>query len=174
MRTDAELVSQALVRDKEAFGALIARHEGQVYNYCRHLLKDLHEAQDATQDTFLRAYTNLHQLKRPSRFAGWLRRIAFSVCMNRLKDLRARPQAHFAAENTNCFHSPDVGADPARDAERRELTQIVLQAIDKLPPSYRDPIRMSYLQHASRADIARSLGLSDACVSTRLSQLESS
>jgi len=169
MRSDAELVWQVRSGHREAFGVLIARYEARVYAYCRQLLDNSHEAQDATQDAFLRAYSSLHQLERPDRFAGWLRQITFSICINRLKTRRPRTEADFGhLDGMSWPDLPDVSPGPAEEAQRRELKETILKAIDTLPPAYRDPIRMSYLQHASRAEIAESLGLTPAAVSTRL------
>jgi len=77
--TDGELVGQTRVGDREAYGELVARYQGHVYGLAYSVVDNWAEAQDIAQETFIRAYMNLHQLREPDRFAAWLRRVTFSV-----------------------------------------------------------------------------------------------
>ena len=85
MPTDAEIARRVSSGDIEAFGSLVARHERLIVSICRSMLGDEHDALDAAQDTFVRAYLSLGQLRDASRLRGWLRRIARSVCANKRK-----------------------------------------------------------------------------------------
>ena len=92
-RSDAELVELARERgDKAAYGELVKRYQGHVYALAYSLLGDWHEAEDIAQEAFVRAYVNLHCLETPSRFAAWLRRIAFGTCMDWMR--RFRPELY--------------------------------------------------------------------------------
>ena len=79
METDSQLVQRTLRGDRSAFGRIIENKEGMVYTLCLRYLKDRQDAQDATQDTFLRAYVKLGQLRNPERLSAWLRRLTHSV-----------------------------------------------------------------------------------------------
>ena len=73
-RPDAELVGLTRGGDREAFGALVARYQGHVYGLAYSMVDNWAEAQDIAQETFIRAFTNLDQLRDPERFPAWLRR----------------------------------------------------------------------------------------------------
>lgn len=77
--TDAELVGLTRGGNREAYGEPVARHQGRVYGLAYSLADNQAEGQDIAQETFIRAYMNLHQLREPDRFAAWLRRVTFSV-----------------------------------------------------------------------------------------------
>src|SRR5436853_7607343 len=87
--SDAELVRRVLqVGDTGAYGQLVRRYQGHVYGLAYSILRDWSEAQDMTQEAFVRAYVNLGTLKVRGKFAAWLRRIAFSTCMDWLRTFR--------------------------------------------------------------------------------------
>lgn len=81
-QTDAELVVLTRGGDRDSYSTLVARYQGHVYGLAYSLVDDWAEAQDIAQEAFIRAYVNLDQLQDPTRFAAWLRRVAFSVAMN--------------------------------------------------------------------------------------------
>ena len=159
--TDDEAIRRLLAGETDAFGELIARYEGLVIAVCRDVLGDEHEALDAAQDAFVRAYVSLPQLRDPARLAAWLRRIASSVSLNRLNKRRPRPDG-------NHLEQPDPTGDPARHAQARELADAVMHSIARLPETYRDPARMFYLEDVPQAHIAERLGLRAGTVRTRL------
>ncbi|HET6426985.1 MAG TPA: sigma-70 family RNA polymerase sigma factor [Phycisphaerae bacterium] len=165
MPTDAEIVRRVSSGDTEAFGSLVARHEKLIVSICRSMLGDEHDALDAAQDTFVRAYLNIGQLRDAGSLQGWLRRIARSVCANRRKR-RGRGVAG-GAEPADV---PDSAPSPAEQAEAKELRQAVLGAIAALPARYRQPLEMFYVDGASGAEIAGQLGLQAGAVRTRLSR----
>ena len=87
---DADLVRRTLAGSREAYKELVTRYQGHVYGLAYSLLGDWAEAQDIAQEAFLRAYTNLDQLRERERFAAWLRRVAFGVTMDWLKSFRPK------------------------------------------------------------------------------------
>ncbi|GAG17750.1 unnamed protein product, partial [marine sediment metagenome] len=86
--TDAEVVALTRGGDNNAYKELVARYQGHVYGLVYSLVGNWTDAQDIAQETFIRAYVNLDQLRDATRFAAWLRRVAFSVAMNWLKAFR--------------------------------------------------------------------------------------
>ncbi|MFB3893310.1 MAG: sigma factor [Phycisphaerae bacterium] len=81
-RPDSKLVSQTLAGSHDAYKELVGRYQGHVYGLAYSLVANWAEAQDIAQETFIRAYSNLDQLRDRSRFAAWLRRVAFGVAMD--------------------------------------------------------------------------------------------
>src|SRR5512138_253768 len=86
--SDGELVIAARAGEQEAFKTLVTRYQGHVYGLAYSLVGNWADAQDLAQETFIRAYSNLDQIKDPAKFAAWLRRVAFSVTMNWLAAFR--------------------------------------------------------------------------------------
>ena len=86
--SDAQLVEGTRNGKRDAYAELVARYQGHVYGLAYSLVDNWAEAQDIAQEAFIRAYCNLDGLKDPSRFAAWLRRVAFSVAMDWLRTFR--------------------------------------------------------------------------------------
>ena len=138
---------------------------------CRRLSADEHEIEDGVQETFVRAYINLRQLKDARQLGPWLRRVAHSVCVNRLKQRSSRsPWKVWELRDLEAAEIPDANPGPDRLAEAKELADAVLCSIARLPETYREPIRLFYIEGDSGADIADRLGLQAGSVRTRLSR----
>jgi RNA polymerase sigma-70 factor (ECF subfamily) len=153
-RSDAELVELTRRGDRDAFGALVARYQGHVYGLAYSLADNWAEAQDIAQETFIRAYTNLDQLRDPERFPAWLRRITFSVTMNWLKAFRPGMVERFGDLDMDALEIPDFEPGPTEVVERRELAEAVLRAVASLPPKYRVPLTMFHLDGLSYQKVA--------------------
>src|SRR4051812_7110747 len=97
----------------EAFGQLIQRFEGRAYRWAFDILQDSHLAEDAVQEAFISAYEHLGQLKDPSAFPGWFKRIVLSQCtrLMRRKDFTAD-----ALDDS----APAAEPDPSEEVEERE------------------------------------------------------
>ena len=87
-KTDAELVDLARSGNHDAYGELIRRYQRSICGLAFLLVNDRYEAQDLTQEAFLRAWLNLDLLSDPAKFAPWLRRIGFGVSMDWLRVFR--------------------------------------------------------------------------------------
>ena len=153
--SDAELVQRTWSGDKEAYGDLVTRYQGHVYGLAYSLVGNWADAQDIAQETFIRAYCNLDQVRDPARFAAWLRRIAFSVSVNWLKAFRPRIFERLGSpEDMDALDIPDFAPDPSEVAEKRELADAVLGAVASLPPKYRVPLTMFHLDGLSYRKVA--------------------
>lgn len=154
-RTDAELVGLTRSSDREAYSALVARYQGHVYGLAYSLAGNWADAQDIAQETFVRAYINLGQLRDPARFAAWLRRVTFSVAMNWLKAFRPRLFQHLDGRvDLETLEIPDFRPGPPEVVEKRELAEAVQRAIASLPPKYRVPLTMFHLDGLSYQKVA--------------------
>ena len=152
---DATLVEQARGGDKHAFGELVTRYQGHVYGLAYSIVNNWVEAQDIAQETFIRAYLNLDQLRCPERFAAWLRRVTFGVAMNWLKAFRPGLFAQLGSpENPDHFEIPDFAPGPPEVVEKRDLANAVLGAIASLPAKYRVPLTMFHLDGLSYQKVA--------------------
>ena len=153
--TDGQLVHQTQSGDHDAYRQLVARYQGHVYGLAYSLVGDWTQAQDIAQETFIRAYTNLGQLRDGRRFAAWLRRVAFSVAMNWLKAFRPGLFRELDGKvDLEHLEIPDFRPGPPEVAEKRELADAVLAAVADLPPKYRLPITMFHLDGLSYKKVA--------------------
>ena len=153
--TDAQLVSLTRSGDRDAYGALVARYQGHVYGLAYSLVGNWADAQDIAQETFIRAYANLDQLRDPARFPAWLRRVTFSVAMNWMKAFRpALFQQLDGHVDLDTLEIPDFRPGPAEVVEKRELADAVQRAIASLPAKYRVPLTMFHLDGLSVQKVA--------------------
>ncbi|MBF0551254.1 MAG: sigma-70 family RNA polymerase sigma factor, partial [Deltaproteobacteria bacterium] len=78
--SEAALIKACQAGKKDAFDVLVGRHQHKIYNICYVLLGDHNEAEDAAQDTFIKAYRAIHQFRLESAFSTYLYRIAVNTC----------------------------------------------------------------------------------------------
>jgi len=145
--SDAALVRACLARDADAFAALMRRHARRVYSIAyAHTMRHA-DAEDVTQETFIRAYRRLAQLRAPERFASWVSRIAYTCSQDAL---RARVDEEVA-----------VALDVLRNAAAAvrkdcdgEMMDTVLDALASLTLPYRVAVTLRYMDGASYEEIA--------------------
>jgi len=163
-------VLQAQQGSDEAFTRLVEEHQTHVYNLCYRMLGEPEAAEDAAQETFLRAYQNLHRYDQNRPFATWLLSIAAHYCIDRL---RRRKLSVFSIDQENddgaTFEiadsaSPDPEAESVKHEERDRL-HILLKGLDATD---RAAIIMRYWYDFSEVEIAESLRLTVSAVKSRL------
>lgn len=159
----AELVRQAQDGDEGAFTHLVKNHQNFVLGYAFNRLGDFHRAQDVVQETVMIAHAKLGSLHDPEAFSGWLRGIALNCCRRSIRMTRG--------DWVSLDHHLELeaeGDDPLVQVERFEETDLVHQAIAKLPPGLRDVTTLYYLEERSQKDVAAFLGVSIAKVNNDL------
>ncbi len=149
MSEDCELARRAVQGDQEAFGELVRRHQAAVFRIAYRLLGEREAAEDAVQETFLRAWKTLprYDLERP--FAPWLKKIAVNLCLNLLK---RRPLFPLTMWKHDSNHPP-----PEEEVVQREQEHSVHAAILSLPPCSRVIIELRHFQGMTYAEIAQTL-----------------
>ena len=154
---DAALVARARRGDPSAFDGIVRRHQTRIYNLAYRMLRNREDAEDVTQEAFLRAFESLPRLRDQAAVSAWISRIAANLCVNWLRS-RARSEVPVDPADLQ----PDLpggGLDPAADAR---------QAVDSLPPRYRLAVVAFYLEGRSYDEAARNLGISVRALKTRL------
>ena len=127
--SDQDLVRLTLQGQSDCYRPLVARYQGHVYGLAYSLVANWTDAQDIAQETFIRAYSNLDQLRDGSKFAAWLRRVTFGVAMDWLRTFRPKLFAQIDGNvDLEKLEIPDFAPGPAEVAERRELADAVLRA----------------------------------------------
>ena len=108
--TDGQLV-ELVRRDRKtvAYGELVKRYQSRTYGFAYSLIGDWAQAQDMTQEAFVRAYLNLEQLRDPDKFAPWLRKVAFGTCMDWRKTFR--PEFYHLTDAVEDIAELQIAAD---------------------------------------------------------------
>lgn len=166
--SDDELVSRVRGGDHEAFAALVERHKRSVYNLGYRLLGNSQDADDAAQETFMRAYTRLATYAPDGRFGAWLSAICSHWCIDtmRARGRRVQTVALGKVPESDRFISQLEG--PEEWALIRASRDEVQGWLDALPPRYRTVLALRYFQDLSYNEIAEVLGEPVSTVRMRL------
>ena len=170
MNDELAWVLQAQQGSDEAFTKLVEEHQTHVYNLCYRMLGEPEAAEDAAQESFLRAYQNLQRYDRNRPFATWLLSIAAHYCIDRL---RRRKLSMFSLDEENDDGVTFEIADPASPnpeaesvkREERDRLHILLKDLDATD---RAAIILRYWNDYSEIEIAESLNLTVSAVKSRL------
>jgi len=129
MRTeDGRIIQECLNGEREAFGVLVDKYKEGIYAFAYSKLRDFQDAEDVTQEVFLRAYRDLRSLKRWERFAFWLYRIAYARCAELLKMKSRRADQDFIEDQ-----EPAALDAPSLDSYRvDQLSESVREALNLL------------------------------------------
>jgi RNA polymerase sigma-70 factor (ECF subfamily) len=163
-------VIQAQQGNDEAFTKLVEEYQTHVYNLCYRMLGEPEAAEDAAQETFLRAYQNLHRYDANRSFATWLLSIGAHYCIDRL---RRRKLSVFSMDEENddgtTFEIPDAASpDPEAESVKRENRDRLHILLKELDETDRAAIIMRYWYDYSEMEIAESLKLTVSAVKSRL------
>ncbi len=168
---DLPLVDRVLAGDKEAFEELVQRNERRVYRVTLAVTGNAEDAEEAMQDTFLRAYQHLGGFQRASRFSTWLTRIAVNEGLQlrrRRRNVRSLDELMISEEEKLPRQLQDWHDDPEKLYAKEEMRQIVEKAIQSLPPIYREVFVLRDVEGLSTKEAAETLGLGVSAVKTRL------
>jgi len=155
---ELELIQRSLNGDLEAWGEIVARYKEAVFSVTLSILRNRADAEDATQDAFIRAYENLQRYDLSRKFSTWLFTVAANVAKNALRK-RRREKDPLPEE---------LGPDPAEEVHADLRLSAVRKAVHELPEEYRSPVFLYYWHGLSVAEIAQILGLPEGTVKTRL------
>lgn len=161
---DTELVQRAQRGDAVAFEQLVRRHQRYVFNVAYRVLNDYAEAEDITQEAFVRAWRGLPGFRGQARFTTWIYRIVHNLCLNRLPGLRRELLRTEPLEEALAAPAPSQ----AELVEVQERVAFLHAQLDRLPEKYRLVLTLRYLQHLSYDEIAAALDLPLGTVKTHI------
>src|SRR6266581_5666417 len=168
---DLALIELVLAGDHRAFEPLVRKHERRVFRVVLAVLGSVEDAEDAMQDTFVKAFRHLDQFRRDSRFTTWLTRIAVNEA---LQKRQARKNSVSLQE------SPEVESkslprrfepwtyNPEKLYGKQEIRRIVEGAIQALPPIYRETLVLRDIEEMSAEEAAGVLGIKVPALKSRL------
>jgi RNA polymerase sigma-70 factor (ECF subfamily) len=167
---DAEVVEKARAGDHQAFRVLVERYQGRAHGLALRVLRDEDAARDAVQDAFLKAYGSLDRFEGRSSFYTWLYRIVMNLCLDRKRRDRSDREVEWNDEVATGLEEEGALAAEAPDvsAERRELREVITEAIATLPEDARRTIQLREIDGLSYQEIATALGIPKGTVMSRL------
>lgn len=167
---DLSLVRRAKRGDRDAYGELVERYQRRATSAAWRLLGDLHDATDAVQEAFIRAYNNLDTLEDESRFGPWFMRIVNNLSLNyrrgravrqRVASLEDRAAGDEESSREEYAIAPVYsGERPGARLAAAELEDHVQRALDDLPEQQRQALVLFSIQQLPQKDVAELLGLS--------------
>ena len=163
---DAELVIRARGGDRSAFEELVRRHADRLHAVVVRLVDDDHDAQEVTQQAFLRAWRAMPKFKGDAQFFTWLYRIGVNEANRRLA-LGARGPGQDSLHEI--AHEPhDRRPGPARTTEQRDLARALEQAVRALHPDHRTALVLRDIEGLSTTQAAEIMDLGEAAFKSRL------
>ncbi|MCZ0756907.1 RNA polymerase sigma factor SigW [Anoxybacillus sp. J5B_2022] len=158
--------------DQNAYAEIVELYKDKVYRICYRMLGNRHEAEDAAQEAFIRAYVNIDTYNPTMKFSSWLYRIATNLSIDKLR--KKKPDVYLDEEVsgteglTMYSQLPATDASPEDTVESLELQETVQKAIEKLPEKYRSVIVLKYMEDLSLQEISEILDLPIGTVKTRI------
>lgn len=176
MKTDAELVGEALRGAQEAFRELVVRFERPVYSLIVRMVQDPGTAEDLAQEVFVKAFRRLETYDPDRKFSSWLFKIAHNTTIDHLR--RNTPETVPLERSADREEEQRGGLaailadesleDPAAAAERKDMARSLERVIARLRPDYREVVVLFYIEGASYQEICEATGLPLGTVKTNL------
>lgn len=169
MKDETALVAQAQQGSEEAFTRLVDAYQSHVYNLCYRMLGEAQAAEDASQETFLRAFQHLHRYDHARPFGTWLLSIAAHYCIDRLRRRKFSFLSTDDGEDSEPIDLPDPDApNPESELMRRQQRDQMQGFLQELNSIDRAAIVMRYWHDSSEVEIASALHITVSAVKSRL------
>ena len=165
-------IKQVRKGDQNAFGEIVELYKDKVFQLCFRMLGNSHEAEDISQEAFIRAYINIERYNIDRKFSTWLYRIATNLCIDRIR--KKKPDYYLDAEVagteglTLYSQIPASQLAPDEEVSKIELQEIIQNEILKLPEKYRAVIVLKYIEELPLLEISKILDLPIGTVKTRI------
>ena len=167
MRTeDGDLIRQCLNGDSSAFGFLVNKYKEPVYASAYAKVSNFADAQDLTQEVFIKAYQNLGHLKYYDRFGAWLYTITSNLAKNFLRSKVRRPDREFL----EVVEQEAIDRPAIETYYEKKATEPLYEALEVLPEMYRQVLSLYYLAGMNSKEISQFLGTSTETINMRLSR----
>ena len=163
-----EWVEAARKGDQDAFAELVYTFQDPVYNLCYRMLGESGEAEDATQEAFLRTYTYLHRYDTRRSFKTWVMSIASNHCIDRLRKRRMQYVSLDDEPTAAALALSSSDPLPEQRALQNERSEVIQELLLKLDAGYRAAVILRYWYDYSYAEIAQTMNTTESAVKSRL------
>jgi RNA polymerase sigma-70 factor (ECF subfamily) len=165
--TDAALVGRVVSGDVDAYSVLVGRYRDRLARYATRMLGDRHEAEEALQDAFVRAYRSLARCETPDRFDSWL----FSILVNRCRTAGARAARRdrtFVRDEATLLGAAGSQGSTALEAERGAWREEIERALARLDPVQREAFLLKHVEDLSYEEMAELTGVGVSALKMRV------
>ncbi|RHW35032.1 RNA polymerase sigma factor SigW [Lysinibacillus yapensis] len=165
-------IKQVLKGDQSAFSDIVNLYQHKLYQICYRMLGNQQEAEDISQEAFVRAYINLHTFDQKRKFSTWLYRIGTNLCIDRIR--KKKPDYYLDAEVAGTdglnMYSQIASKEqlPEETVQQLELQDRIQYEIGRLPDKYRSVIVLKYIEELSLQEISEILDMPLGTVKTRI------
>jgi RNA polymerase sigma-70 factor, ECF subfamily len=170
-RSDRDLVDAARSGDLQAFGVLVRRHQKRIFRLAVHLLRNTTDADDVTQETFVRAYAALDRFDGRSEPFTWMYRIAVNLSLNTIRSRKPTQRSSDADDpriEALLVEKRAAYSDPAELSANRELALALCEGVDALSETLRTTLVLVCIDGRSHAEVAEVLGCPEGTVAWRV------
>lgn len=164
-KTDAEIVARVLKGDKQSYALLVDAYKGPVFNLAYRMTGSYSDADDLTQETFIRAFQKLHQFQPDKKFFTWLYTIGVNLIRNHLKE-KARDVSRLAASHTVSEPQAQESREGGTLSEDRMIK--LSKIMQELPVDLREAIILKFHQDLTFEEVAAVTGDSLSAVKMRV------
>ena len=163
---DQQLIDAVLAGDTQSFSIIVQRYKDLVFTLALRMMKHREEAEEVSQDTFVKVYRSLNKFKGDSKFSTWIYRVAYNTCLDRLKKhKREQNTVAIDAFTVNQISTFDNALTTLEAAERKAAIKACLNL---LPSDDSALITLFYFEELSLEEIAKIVGLTSNNVKVKL------
>lgn len=174
----AELVELCREKDERAFAEVVKRHNRTINGLLRRLAPDWSDTSDLAQEVYVRMWRCIGQLQNPARFRSWLYRIVMNLFYDELRKRgRALPTSSLDEAQYDDEPGESAGRDvadksvgPEEQCINNELESVIRQAMEQLPPQFRQAIELREIKNMSYEEVAEATGVGVGTVKSRIAR----
>jgi RNA polymerase sigma-70 factor (ECF subfamily) len=169
-RTDADLVGAAQSGDHEAFAELCRRHAQIARRTILAIVRHQEDAEDAMQETLLRAYENLGRFRQSCKFSTWITAIGINAALTVIRKRKSRRESDIEPYSPDepAWDTVDQAPDPERRTAKAQILLLLRKELHGLSPILQEAVTSYYGHDYSLQEAADALGISVAAVKSRL------
>ena len=165
-----ELIDRCLGGDQAAWAEVVRLHWRKVFNLAYKFVGRHDEAEDLTQDIFLKVFRALHTFDRRANFQTWLISISRNLLIDHYRSLRKERETVARDIDASTLSPVSRGRSPYSEAEHGDLRRLIRAALAELPPMLREAVVLRDLQEFSYQEIAAQLHLPEGTVKSRINR----
>jgi RNA polymerase sigma-70 factor (ECF subfamily) len=171
--TDDQLLAAAKASDGQAFDELCGRHVGSIRKRVHSMVRNSEDTEDVLQDSLLKAYRHLGGFRESCSFSTWVTRIAINTALMHLRKRKLRREVPFdqvgeTDQTWSTSEIPDPSPSTERTYARQETLEVMLRAVNRLPPHYRSLLEQYHAHERPLQEAAGKLGITITSAKARL------
>lgn len=167
-----EIIARILAGDTNAFGDIVDEHQKNVYNLALKMTGNPEDAQDMSQEAFIKAFNSLGSFRGDSKFSVWLYRIVSNVCLDFIRSRNRRPITSLNFQDLDGesaeYEIPDERELPEEELMRRLTRESVREGLQYLPEDQRQILLLREIQGLSYDEISEALDIESGTVKSRI------